>query len=496
MSSSILFANELWLHILLSDGLEYSDYDAISRVSKRLVPIARPFLFSKMNIKVNPDIEAIQRGEASFQTYIDETRKRLDYFLTSWATTVRSVSATSTQFAFGALDEVDPEENLYKEARREVINAIFDKLISFPKVETLDIDFFFIERRYFTILENLPLRALTLHRCLVKHKRIADFGNDEDAGDNLHSEGSEEDDDIEDPDTHDSIEDELPPSDFHIQHLRQIFILENVLSPCASTWQGLIDSLTVEEITTDGLCFPLLKVLRRLPLLPKLETLRLPGVTLMYDQIDALKDTLTKCPNLTCLELGWFAGFEDDLPFTISPDSIPKLKHITAHLHDLLTFLPNRPVESITLISPVVFSDEEAVRYLKLASHQATHLRRLNFKFAYLTNVEEEEAALHLLAELFTVFSNLEEFVLTSDSDVLESFASKICELIAMHPIHTRIRMFKYYSLTPGRYSSRGHQESEERRLDGLYCDNELTRRLRSCCPNLEVVVVQGKEEY
>ncbi|KAI0786970.1 hypothetical protein C8Q75DRAFT_255523 [Abortiporus biennis] len=493
MSSSITFPNELWLQILFSDALEHSDYYAIIQVCKRLAPIARPFLFSKMKIRICPDIEAIEREEVSFQTYIDKAEQRLDYFLANWATTVRSVSVVSTQFALYALDKVDPGEKMYTETRRKLINTVFDKITSFPNVETLHIDQFIIEQRYFKILENLPLKFLMFYRCLVKHRRATEDDDGFDDDDGFTSEEGDED-RFEDHDTYDPIEYQLqlPPSDFNIQHLRRIIIVENHLSPCVSTWQGLINPSTVEEIVTDQLCFPLLKVLRRLPLLPKLNTLRLPEVALMHGQIDALKDTLTKCPNLIYLELAWFAGSSDDIPVTISPDAVPKLKHITVHLNDVLNFLPHRPIESITVMNPLTFGDG-AVQSIVQASHKAPQLRRL--KFTYCVNADEEKAALESLGELFTSFPLLEEFLLTMDSCVSENFAHTICELIATHTIHTRIRVFKYYFAIPGRYSSWTHQESERRRLDGLHCDNHLTKQLRSCCPKLEIVVVEERAE-
>ncbi|KAI0786957.1 hypothetical protein C8Q75DRAFT_254994 [Abortiporus biennis] len=235
-------------------------------------------------------------------------------------------------------------------------------------------------------------------------------------------------------------------------------------------------------------------VLRRFPLLPKLKTLRLPDVTLMNGQIDALKDTLTKCPNLVCLELAWFAGYSEDIPMTISPDSVPKLKHITAHLYDVLNLLsPHRPIESITLINTLIFADR-GLQSIVVASHKARQLRRLRLTLR--VNMEEEKAAVDLLAEIFTKFPNLEEFLLTMDSAVSKNFVNMICELVATHTIRTIIRVFKYYPSIPGRYAPQRYLESEERRLDELHCNNHLTRRLRSCCPNLKIVVVQEKTEY
>ncbi|KAI0786956.1 hypothetical protein C8Q75DRAFT_808035 [Abortiporus biennis] len=182
MTSSITFPTELWMQILRSSSLEHSDYAVLCRVTKPLLPIAQPLLFSRMDIGIYPDLKAIRRRQLFFQTYIDNTKKRLDYFRVNWPTTVNSISLVSKEFAYYELDKVDPQGIIYRQTCKEIIDAVFDRLNSFPNVRSLHIDNFIIEQRYFSALENLQLKDLTFYRCFFKKPRYEedDEGYNED----------------------------------------------------------------------------------------------------------------------------------------------------------------------------------------------------------------------------------------------------------------------------------------------------------------------------
>ncbi|KAI0786971.1 hypothetical protein C8Q75DRAFT_255582 [Abortiporus biennis] len=403
MSSFITFPTELWLQILLSGSLEDSDYAALCRVATPLLPIAQPFLFSRMAIQVYPDLKAIKSRRVYFQTYIDNAKKRLDYFHVNWAKTVKSISLISKRFPYIELDEIDSQGIVYRHTCREIIDAVFDRLGSFPNVQSLHIDNFIVEQRYFSALENCQLKDLTFYRCYVKRTRYEEDNEDYDS--------EEESDSFRDEYADDSAEDVLPPSGFHIQHLRQIVIIKNALSPCISTWQGLIDPSSIEEIVANRLCSPLLKVLRRIPLLSKLTTLRLPEAHLRSGQIDAFKDVLTKCPNLVHLELGSFLRLGHDIPITISPNAVPKLKYLTADLQDIPIFLPTRPIELISLTNHLTFRVETAQSMMQL-SLDARRLRHL--VVTYCVRPRDEHSMILLAFDnICTHFDALEEFELT-----------------------------------------------------------------------------------